>query len=154
MHAPTAPLLCTETKTSSAATKLPSPEVMILTKACAASDENRRNCRFGAWAIWKHGHVDHPMSVHAVEVVIATTWATVKGLSLIEIISCCLFSTTPVSKPKLAYRQMKPNTKNAQWDLNHNTEFRSKNEFENVIRSKWPTVPFALFRIWQIISVF
>ena len=59
------------------ATKLPSPdtlEVIILTTPSAASDENLRNCRFCAWAIWKHGHVDHPMSMLTDEVVIATTW--------------------------------------------------------------------------------
>ena len=63
-----------------AATKLPSPaalEVTILTTSSAASDENLRNCRFCAWAIWKHGHVDHPMPMLAVEVVIATTRAIV-----------------------------------------------------------------------------
>ena len=46
-----------------AATKLPSPaalEVIILTTSSAASDENLRNCRFCAWAIWKHGHVESP----------------------------------------------------------------------------------------------
>ena len=52
-------------------------EVIILTTSSAASDENLRNCRFCAWAIWKHGHVDHLMPMLAVEVVIATTWATV-----------------------------------------------------------------------------
>ena len=61
------------------ATKPPSPavlEVIILTTSSAASDENLRNCRFCAWAMWKHGHVDHPMSLLADEFVIATTLAT------------------------------------------------------------------------------
>ena len=52
------------------ATKLPSPavlEVIILTTSSAASDENLRN--FCEGAKWKHGHVDHPMSMLADEVV-------------------------------------------------------------------------------------
>ena len=46
-----------------AATKLPSPaalEVIILTTSSVASDGNLRNCRFCAWAIWKHCHVESP----------------------------------------------------------------------------------------------
>ena len=45
------------------ATKLPSPavlEVIILTTSSAASNENLRDCRFCAWAVWKHGHVESP----------------------------------------------------------------------------------------------
>ena len=38
---------------------------------------NRRHCYLGEWAIWKHRHVDHPMWMLAIVVVIATTWATV-----------------------------------------------------------------------------
>ena len=51
--------------------------VIILTTSSSASNKNLRNCRFCAWAIWKHGHVDHPMSMLADGVVIATTLATV-----------------------------------------------------------------------------
>ena len=45
------------------ARSVPSPaalEVIILTTSSAASDENLRNCRFCAWAIWKHGHIESP----------------------------------------------------------------------------------------------
>ena len=63
MHATNSSVAIHRNENVVAATKLPSPavlEVLILTTSSAASDENLRNCRFCAWAIWKHGHVESP----------------------------------------------------------------------------------------------
>ena len=88
MHTTTVPLLFTATKTSSLRLNsyhrlhwkisLWQPPVQPVKKIST----RRRHCRSGAWAIWKHSHIDHSMSMVAIVVVFATTWDAVSDHSV------------------------------------------------------------------------